>query len=188
MNRHARTSRGFTIVELLIVVVIIAILAAITLVTYNGIQQRANNAAIIDAASKSLRMIQAYIAANDKYPQIGSLCITLATGCKTTSNTYSSNAVFNTNIATVGNVPQTIPAQGDSQFGIVYYYNASQTIDSQSLPVMLVYYLFGINQQCGLSGVLNSTSTSYSTTGYSEGNSASSGKTRCNIIVPGPTA
>ena len=32
---------GFTIVELLIVIVIIAILAAITIVSYNGIQQRA---------------------------------------------------------------------------------------------------------------------------------------------------
>lgn len=33
--------RGFTIVELLIVIVVIAILAAITIVAYNGVQQRA---------------------------------------------------------------------------------------------------------------------------------------------------
>ena len=33
-------SRGFTIVELLIVIVVIAILAAITVVAYNGIQNR----------------------------------------------------------------------------------------------------------------------------------------------------
>lgn len=44
-NMWAKTSnRGFTIVELLIVIVVIAILAAITVVAYNGIQQRANNA------------------------------------------------------------------------------------------------------------------------------------------------
>lgn len=54
-----RKQNGFTIVELLIVVVVIAILAAITLVTYNGIQQRAQNTqflAAFDAYEKSLRL------------------------------------------------------------------------------------------------------------------------------------
>jgi prepilin-type N-terminal cleavage/methylation domain-containing protein len=40
------TQKGFTIVELLIVVVVIAILAAITIVSYNGIQARAQQAKI----------------------------------------------------------------------------------------------------------------------------------------------
>lgn len=38
---------GFTIVELLIVIVVIAILAAISLVTYNGIQTRAKVSAVV---------------------------------------------------------------------------------------------------------------------------------------------
>jgi general secretion pathway protein G len=37
---------GFTIVELLIVIVIIGILAAITIIAYNGITNRANDAAV----------------------------------------------------------------------------------------------------------------------------------------------
>jgi prepilin-type N-terminal cleavage/methylation domain-containing protein len=45
MNRWEE-QQGFTIVELLIVVVVIAILAAITIVSYNGITNRANDASV----------------------------------------------------------------------------------------------------------------------------------------------
>ena len=38
-----RTSYGFTIVELLIVIVVIGILAAISIVAYKGVSQKANN-------------------------------------------------------------------------------------------------------------------------------------------------
>ena len=44
MTKQTKSS-GFTIVELLIVIVVIAILAAITIVAYNGIQDRANTTA-----------------------------------------------------------------------------------------------------------------------------------------------
>lgn len=45
--------RGFTIVELLIVIVVIAILAAISVVAYNGTQHRARSTAFADAILSS---------------------------------------------------------------------------------------------------------------------------------------
>ena len=53
-------SKGFTIVELLIVIVVIGILAAITIVAYNGIQQRARASAIasgIASIEKAMRLL-----------------------------------------------------------------------------------------------------------------------------------
>ena len=51
--------KGFTIVELLIVIVVIGILAAITIVAFNGVQNRANDSVVrqdLASISKSLAM------------------------------------------------------------------------------------------------------------------------------------
>ena len=59
---------GFTIVELLIVVVIIAILAAITIVAYNGIQNRAKSSAAQSLANAVAKKAEAYNATESSYP------------------------------------------------------------------------------------------------------------------------
>jgi prepilin-type N-terminal cleavage/methylation domain-containing protein len=56
--------RGFTIVELLIVVVVIAILAAITVVAFNGIQQRARDSRRADDLTTIKKVLFLYQAVN----------------------------------------------------------------------------------------------------------------------------
>lgn len=58
---------GFTIVELLIVVVVIAILAAITIVAYTGIQNRAKNSSASALANNVIKKAEAYNTVNSVY-------------------------------------------------------------------------------------------------------------------------
>ena len=60
--------KGFTIVELLIVIVVIAILAAISIVAYTGIQQRARNSQALNLASQVAKKAEVYYAINGSYP------------------------------------------------------------------------------------------------------------------------
>jgi general secretion pathway protein G len=78
-----KTMSGFTIVELLVVIVVIAILAAITIVAYNGIQTRAENTKTISAASQWAKALQMYKIDNGSYPTMNS--------CLGSSTTYTSS-------------------------------------------------------------------------------------------------
>lgn len=68
MKAWAKQS-GFTIVELLIVIVVIAILAAITIVAFNGIRQQAERSALDSAIAQAYRLVETErLKNNDQYP------------------------------------------------------------------------------------------------------------------------
>jgi len=80
--------RGFTIVELLIVIVVISILTAITVVAYNGVQNRARTVAAQSAANNVQKKAEAYNAEEGSYP----LTSTALTGADS-SESYSLTGV-----------------------------------------------------------------------------------------------
>ena len=65
----SKKAYGFTIVELLIAIVVIAILAAISIVAYRGIQERAQDSTVQSDLSNIAKKIQAFRAIHDRFPQ-----------------------------------------------------------------------------------------------------------------------
>lgn len=65
---YAKKQTGFTIVELLIVIVVIGILAAITIVAYNGVQRRANIAVAQSELKNATKSLEIKNAENGTYP------------------------------------------------------------------------------------------------------------------------
>ncbi|PKL31628.1 hypothetical protein CVV43_02015 [Candidatus Saccharibacteria bacterium HGW-Saccharibacteria-1] len=59
---------GFTIVELLVVIVVIGILAAITIVSYVGISAKANDATIQSDSTNASKKLKLYYVEHDAYP------------------------------------------------------------------------------------------------------------------------
>lgn len=72
-----KTMSGFTIIELIVVIVVIGILAAITIVAYNGVQARALNTARISEVDAWQKQFMLYYAANGANPSVapGNYCL-----------------------------------------------------------------------------------------------------------------
>ena len=85
-NNFASRRSGFTIVELLIVIVVIGILAAIVVVAYNGIQTQAKNTAKINELKSLHKLFETYKALKGEYPRQD-----LATSTPPTANPSGSN-------------------------------------------------------------------------------------------------
>ena len=63
-----KNQKGFTIVELLIVIVVIGILAAITIVAFNGVQNRGKSASAQSEANAVVKKLEAWNSVVGQYP------------------------------------------------------------------------------------------------------------------------
>ena len=125
--------QGFTIVELLVVVVLIAVLAAITVVGYNGISARATAASLQSDLSNAAKKLKMYQVDYGSYPT----SIDTSTYCPTpvdanyclkagAGNTFSNYTVDN------AASPQTFSLDATSANGIKYYVSESVPASSSS--------------------------------------------------------
>lgn len=95
-ERMKQRAYGFTIVELLIVIVVLAILAAISVVAYSGIQERASNSAVQSDLRNMAGKFQSHLITEGALPR-GSSTTSVMPGfdkVPVTKNAYS-EAAFN---------------------------------------------------------------------------------------------
>lgn len=109
MPTRQHEQSGFTIVELLIVVVVIGILAAITIVAYNGISQRGRDSARSSDTAAIKKAIELYNVDNGKYPTVGS-----------TDTGYDSSILASTLVPTYISKLPTDPKTGNFNYQYVY--------------------------------------------------------------------
>jgi prepilin-type N-terminal cleavage/methylation domain-containing protein len=148
---RSRKLEGFTIVELLIVIVVIAILAAIVIVTYQGVQQRADNSRIMEAARFYQKAITAYMADHGGALPTG-LRVCLGNGYPSNqcwngpNGTLSVDATTDANLAPYINGQKPTPSTRVLQITGAPDYRLGILLDAtQSI---LVYYLEGGGQTC----------------------------------------
>lgn len=166
LHQRLRERAGFTIVELLIVIVVIAVLASITVTAFNGIQQRARNTQRAAAADAYVKMVRLYITQNGAYPFSANSCLgdtnpdTNSDGvgdCGTNGDTTQSNTLVTELKKVASSLPPVdFPAIQDGAnkiTGIRYNWSNSRTVDGKTRPLMILYYLEGNAQDCGRSDV-----------------------------------
>jgi prepilin-type N-terminal cleavage/methylation domain-containing protein len=157
MSGRARY-QGFTIVELLIVIVIIGVLATISTVAYNGVQQRANNAARVSEAVAWKKLFLAYKATNGAYPSmpVGGYC--LGTGfpgakCRdynspSTFYTEADSVSLMTMLRQLGSLPGGPRVGVNGTVGPYVHYYGGEDVD-------IIMVLNGSSTQCPAGSLYN---------------------------------
>lgn len=140
--------RGFTIVELLIIIVVIAILAAITVVAYNGVQQRGRDSERTADVQAIVKALELYYVDNGNYPA-GSGSTTINNSWSTTADASWSNLItalrpYNVQI---GSDPISTPNTNVQNTGYNYAYFAGSYCGVINRQVFILVYRYESSPQ-----------------------------------------
>lgn len=159
-----KKSAGFTIVELLIVIVIIGVLASLVVVAYNGIQQRANNTTTLTAVATHIKALRQYAIENGVWPpnavshwpcvgdqynaggcgQLPGTCVVAGVSCNTAMNTQ-----YNTDLRLYyGNGAMSTPSLQEVNYNGTLYRGAWSHANTSTSSISIRYFLNG-DGSCG---------------------------------------
>lgn len=118
--KKMRESKGFTIVELLIVIVVIGILATLVVTTYAGIQAKARDSKRQSDVKAIQTQLEAFYATNNYYPSTTDINDTAASGFRATKmRSLGADSVKDPS-GTLATFRTTAPtSKNDKQYGYV---------------------------------------------------------------------
>ena len=192
-------NNGFTIVELLIVIVVIAILAAISIVAYNGIQNRAEASKTVSAIQAYKKALSLYKIDNNLYPTTGAMCLgeeyppfsgQTVPACRNSGSIIgvAGNAAARDLLKPYlgGQLPmpsiKTITS-GSSDFVGGHFYGSGYNYTLDGNPVVTIeYYIRG--NTCPVGPVYSATPPSFTSPSVARSATLNTEDSRCFLLLP----
>jgi len=199
--RSKNTQYGFTIVELLIVIVVIAILAAISIVAYNGVQNRAEASKTSSAIGAYKKALQLYKIDEGVYPVTGAMCLgedyPAFSGQSVPACRYSGSIIGAAGNSGARNLLKpylggTLPmpsiktiTSGSNDFIGGHFYGSAYNYTLDGNPVVTIeYYING--DTCPVGPVYNATAPNFTSPPVARSSSLGTGGSvsRCYVLLP----